>query len=185
MTESPETPGNAAARGMGFGAGMGCGCLLLIVGVLVVLAFIGGWGSARGEPVAGAASVIDGDTLSFADGKVRLAGMDAPERKQTCRRYGAAYACGDEAIRALRRLIGPYRVRCNATKRDRYGRLVATCSAGVIADLGARMVSDGWAVNAARYAPDYGAEEAAARAARRGLHAGTFVDPAAWRRGKR
>ena len=131
--------------------------------------------------------MIDGDTLRMADDhRVRLAGMDAPERRQSCRRSnGAVYRCGIEASRHLRTLIGRYRVTCEALARDRYGRMVAVCRAGGIADLGRRMVADGWAVNAKRYRPDYGAEEAAARAARRGMHAGRFVDPAAWRRGRR
>ena len=134
---------------------------------------------------AAAADVIDGDTIRLNGERVRLAGMDAPERRQTCQRRGADYSCGAEATRHLRRLIGRHPVTCEALARDRYGRMVATCGAGGIADLGRRMVRDGWAVNAKRYRPDYRFEEAAARRAGRGMHAGRFVDPGAWRRGKR
>ena len=152
--------------------------------VVFALAIVVAGGAGGGQLTS--ATVIDGDTLRMAADRVRLAGMDAPERRQSCRRSnGAVYPCGIRATEHLRTLIGRHPVTCQAKARDRYGRMVATCAAGGIADLGRRMVADGWAVDAARYRPDYGAEEAAARTARRGLHAGRFVDPAAWRRGER
>ncbi len=52
-------------------------------------------GVASAEPAGGAASVVDGDTLRWRGERVWLAGMDAPERRQSCRRAGgAAYSCG-------------------------------------------------------------------------------------------
>ena len=156
---------------------------LVAAAAFVLLAEVLAASGAAGEPAG--ARVIDGDTLRVNGERVRLAGMDAPERRQTCQRSnGAVYGCGIEASRHLRRLIGGYRVACEGLARDRYGRMVAVCRAGAI-DLGRRMVADGWAVDAARYRPNYATEEAAARAARRGLHAGRFVPPAAWRRGRR
>ncbi len=52
-------------------------------------------------------------------------------------------------------------------------------------DLGAWVVSQGWALAYRRYSPDYVDEEADAQAVRRGIWAGQFVKPWEWRRGNR
>ena len=49
-------------------------------------------------------------------------------------------------------------------------------------DIGAAMVRAGWALAYRRYAKDYIADEQEAKAAKRGLWAGTFQTPEAWRR---
>ena len=36
-------------------------------------------------PLVGSARVVDGDTLVIADSKIRLYGVDAPEKAQKCR----------------------------------------------------------------------------------------------------
>ena len=131
------------------------------------------WGSR--ETLQARPRVIDGDTLAVDGREVRLAGIDAPEYRQGCERSGKAWACGEEAATALRRLVGSGPIRCEGRRRDKYGRLVARCTTAE--DLGARLVRDGLAV---AYG-DYEAEEAAAKTARRGLWAGTFERPADWR----
>jgi len=55
------------------------------------------------------------------------------------------------------------------------------CSNGAV-DLGAEMASAGLALAYRQYTNDYVDEEAAARAARRGLWSGTFTEPWDWRR---
>ena len=75
-------------------------------------------------------------------------------------------------------------VACTPRGEDRYGRLLATCSTGAVADLGAALVRDGYAVNYGRYTSDYAAAESEARAARRGVWQGTFDNPEDWRHGK-
>jgi Staphylococcal nuclease homologue len=57
------------------------------------------------------------------------------------------------------------------------------CHRGEI-DLNAAMVREGWAVAFIEYATDYLAEEARAKRDRRGIWAGRFVVPAAYRRGE-
>jgi len=49
--------------------------------------------------------VIDGDTLEINSEKIRLWGIDAPERQQRCTENGQAYACGNKAREALTQLI--------------------------------------------------------------------------------
>jgi endonuclease YncB( thermonuclease family) len=52
--------------------------------------------------VTGPAGVIDGDTIEMAGRRIRLFGIDAPERDQSCRREEIAYLCGLAAADALR-----------------------------------------------------------------------------------
>ena len=75
------------------------------------------------------ARVIDGDTLDVGGVRIWLQGIDAPESGQSCRAGGKRWACGREATRALAGRIGGRSVECQERDRDRYGRLVATCSA--------------------------------------------------------
>lgn len=124
----------------------------------------------------GSAVVNDGDTLTLAGQRIRLRGIDAPEFGQTCTRDGASYGCGRQARRELETLIGGRTVVCEGWQRDRYGRLLAVCRAGDT-DLNRRLVEDGWAVGYG----DYADAELAARRAGRGMWAGTFDRPRAWR----
>ena len=135
------------------------------------------------ETLEGLARVVDGDTLDVGGRKVRMFGIDAPERSQTCRRGGETYACGHEATAALRELVGGAVV-CRGRDIDRYGRLVAVCFHGR-RDINAAMVEQGWAVAYRQYGTDYIVAETMARAGRRGMWAGSFEQPQDWRRRNR
>src|SRR5262249_24751865 len=75
-------------------------------------------------PLAGTASVIDGDTIEVHGIRIRLHGIDAPESRQECRRPdGTAWRCGQQAALALSDHIGRSPVSCKALDRDRYGRV--------------------------------------------------------------
>lgn len=129
--------------------------------------------------------IVDGDTLDIDGDRHRLAGVDAPERHQTCLDdAGASWACGRVATETLQALIGEGPVSCSTSSQDRYGRSVSSCSAGG-ADLGEALVRAGLAVNDRRYPPDRSAAEAAARDAGAGMHAGRFMPPWSWRAGAR
>lgn len=129
------------------------------------------------EPISGAARVIDGDTLSIGDTRIRLSGLDAPEIAQTCLRDDVSWECGRDAKERLRAMIGEREVVCMPRGGDRYGRMLATCVAGERA-LNAGMVEDGYAIADGAYE----AEERRARAAGRAIWAGTFDPPRQWRR---
>ena len=132
--------------------------------------------------VKGRARVIDGDSLRVKGVEVRLHGIDAPELRQTCRdSRGRRYACGRMARAHLQRLLAGRMVTCRRVTTDRYGRMVAVCTANG-EDIGRRMVRDGWAVAFVRYSRHYVSDERAARLARRGLWQGRFVPPSQWRR---
>ncbi len=134
--------------------------------------------------LTGSARVIDGDTLEIRGSRIRLHGIDAPERAQRCRSGGRFWSCGREATRALVRRIGSHPVACEARDRDRYGRVIAVCRVGG-KDVNAWMVAEGWALAYRKYSRRYVAQERAARAAKRGVWRGEVVAPWDWRRGKR
>jgi hypothetical protein len=108
-----------------------------------------------------------------------------PAAAQVCRDgAGRRYACGRVAVRALAAATAGRTVACTRLERDRYDRQVALCAADG-RDLGEAMVRGGLAVELPEYSQGrYSAAEHEARAARRGLWAGTFERPADWRRGR-
>ncbi len=129
--------------------------------------------------VSGSAVVIDGDTIEVGGIRIRLYGIDAPESGQTCVVGGKSWQCGRRATRALRDRIANRRVTCEERDWDG-GRTVAVCRLGG-SDLNDWMVSEGWVLAYQRYSRNYVAQEASARASRRGLWRGDFVAPWNWR----
>jgi endonuclease YncB( thermonuclease family) len=132
------------------------------------------------ERISGRAEVTDGDSLEIGSKRVRLYGVDALEGRQSCMRDGRAWACGEEAARKLRSLIGDRTVTCTKRDVDDYGRIVAVCRSGAT-DLGAEIVRAGFATAYRRYSLDYADEENEARRARRGIWASEFTDPEDYR----
>ena len=49
---------------------------------------------ALAQDITGPARVIDGDTLDVAGQRIRLYGIDAPEKNQTCQIEDVSWACG-------------------------------------------------------------------------------------------
>lgn len=140
---------------------------------------------AAAETIAGTASVIDGDTLEVRGKRIRLHGIDAPESAQLCQdASGKEWRCGQQAANALSERIARRPVTCEVKDTDRYGRSVAACSAGG-ENLNAWMAANGWAMAYRQYSKDYVDAEAAARASRAGIWAGTFQPPWEWRKDKR
>lgn len=133
--------------------------------------------------------VVDGDTVHIGENKIRLLGIDAPERRQTCAgRDGAPWACGQMATAALTGLLEASEtgIACAISGKDRYQRLLGRCYAGQVEggiDVQRALVLSGFAV--AEYADTYRNDEAEARRARRGIWAGTFLRPREWRRAQR
>ena len=140
--------------------------------------------ASAGADIVGKARVVDGDTIELAGSRIDLYGIDAPEAGQTCRAQGGDWACGREATFALAFEVGNHWVSCKEMETDETGRLAAVCYVGA-RDLGAIMVDRGWALAERRAVIDYVPQENRARQARRGLWRGRFVEPRAWRAGKR
>ena len=132
--------------------------------------------------VAGAAQVIDGDTLVIGERRIRILGIDAPERDQTCHDgAGHTWHCGADARRALAAHVARQQVSCHVAGQDRYGRDLARCAIGVT-DLAEWLVREGWAVPAGDEQGRYRAAGREAEASRKGIWSGSFTQPADWRR---
>ena len=132
--------------------------------------------------IRGAVRVVDADTLDVAGVRIRLHAIDAPEQDQSCvTEHGVPFACGAWATEQVRRAYAGRIATCTPVDRDRHGRTVATCAvAGV--DMGAEIVSRGWAFAYRRYGMDYDLDEKAAYIADRGLHGFRVQSPAQFRK---
>ena len=130
--------------------------------------------------VIGNARVVDGDTIHIGKTKVRLHGIDAPESKQTCRRDGEPWQCGEAATKALEDAIDGREVTCKGDKLDRYKRLLAICFVGNN-NLNVMMTRNGWALAYRKYSSDFVDAEVAAEKDGAGLWRGEFEKPWDWR----
>ncbi|MHB2167892.1 thermonuclease family protein [Alsobacter sp. R-9] len=148
---------------------------VVVSGLLARLGPLQTWLERR-QDLAGAVSVIDGDSLRLAGVELRLEGIDAPELAQTCLAEKGEVACGRMAREGLAGMSASGPVQCRVGREDRFGRGLALCRAGDL-DINREMVRRGLAVSFGRYEAD----EAEARQARRGIWAMRFEPPSAWR----
>ncbi len=160
--------------------------------ILFLIALLGlAWGYAKMTDQRETIASAPGETIRAADGdsfvigarKLRLTGIDAPELKQTCKdASGTDWACGAASHGALTQRLAQPSLACEAEASDRFGRALATCSTAETPDIAAAMVSAGLAISNEFYGMrDYGEEEDAARAAKRGIWRGAFTNPREWR----
>ena len=133
-------------------------------------------------PTANQVRVIDADTVDVDGARYRLFGIDAPEARQTCRAWGRTWDCGAAATEAL--MARAEGMSCEASGTDRFGRTIGVSSSGG-EDLNARLVANGWALAYRQFSEDYVSEEEQARANKRGIHRGEFIEPWNWRSGER
>jgi endonuclease YncB( thermonuclease family) len=137
---------------------------------------------AQGASFSGTARVIDGDTLDIGDRRVRIFGIDAPERAQTCTRAPAReWACGAWAEAEMKRRFGGRALTCTELDRDRYGRTVARCEDASGDDVARVLTEAGAAFAYRRYSHDYVEAEGRARAEAAGVWAGSAIRPAEFR----
>lgn len=135
-----------------------------------------------GIAVGAVTGIADGDTFYMQiDGistRVRLAEIDAPEKKQPF---------GRRSEQSLRELVGKQAVTVTWSKSDRYGRPIVQVDAGGV-NVNAEQVKRGFAWVYRQYAenPRLYVLEDEARLARRGLWADPApVEPWVWRKTRR
>jgi endonuclease YncB( thermonuclease family) len=122
----------------------------------------------------GPVRVVDGDTLDLNGQRIRLHGIDAPERSAACR--GAQSDCHQIATARLAALVQGRMLVCRDLGERTHGRVVAQCLVDGH-DLAALLLDEGVVMACPNYARrhphsrDYMAIEARARAAGRGLFA--------------
>jgi len=137
------------------------------------------------DTLAGRVSVIDGDTFEMHGKRIRLQGIDAPERGQQCKdANGKSYRCGLMAAKQMSGYVSGKTVNCEILDKDRYGRFIARCLANGT-DVNELLVKEGWALAYRQYSKDYASAELQAKRTNVGLWRGKFVEPWNWRRGER
>ncbi|MDA7428522.1 thermonuclease family protein [Primorskyibacter aestuariivivens] len=158
--------------------------MLRLCSILVLCAAASGVFAAPSS-VSGPVRVVDGDTIEIAGHKVRLFGIDAVERDQTCRHpTRGEWPCGAEVARVLAGLIDGQAATCESRGVDRYGRMLGICRING-QDVGAALVEAGWAFAYKKYSTLYVREEQRALHAGRGLWTSVVVQPSQYRASKR
>ena len=123
--------------------------------------------------------VVDGDTVKFGSQLVRLLGIDAPDRGQTC--DDGQWHPAPLAKKALEAFIAGRPVSCKQVDTNSTsGPPVAQCHAGDD-DLQAMMVLAGWAWSFGPYGSRYAPEEQEAVGRKAGVHGHRCVPAWEWR----
>lgn len=126
--------------------------------------------------------VFSGHLFRIKNHFIKLYAIDSPDTNQSCiDRQGAVYPCGKMAKNKLKQLIFNKQVNCALVATDGMNNYVATCKMGDY-DVGAVMVSSGWAVANRESTSVYIPYENEARMQKKGLWEGKFMAPWTFRR---
>ena len=145
---------------------------------------------ALGDTISGKALVIDGDTIKINSKKVRLFGIDAPEKKQKCKKlflsihilsFDKSYDCGIISTNKLKNKIKDDVIICNSKGKDRYKRIIAECFIDKT-NLNSWLVRNGYAVAYLKYSKKYLTAQNLAKKENRGIWQGKFEMPWDWRK---
>jgi endonuclease YncB( thermonuclease family) len=132
--------------------------------------------------ISGFAVITDGDTIKISNNRIRLHGIDAPERNQKCIKNSKEYSCGTVATIALTKKINKNRVKCLIQKnKDRYNRHIGVCFVKN-ENINKWMVRNGYAIAYRKYSKDYISDEKHAKVNKFGLWSGIFLKPEKWRK---
>jgi endonuclease YncB( thermonuclease family) len=147
---------------------------------------VSNWIGPKPAPIAGVASVIDGDTIEIHGQRIRFNGIDAPESAQQCDdAKGFRYRCGAKSAAALDKFLMLSRpIHCTFVSWDRYNRFVGDCYRADGKSVAAWLVGNGLALDWPKYSHGaYAGHQAKAEAAKVGLWVGKFQLPWEWRAG--
>ena len=166
---------------------------LIILIIISIIFFILTYIDVRSEninKISGFAKVVDGDTIKINSKKIRLYGIDAPEKKQKCKKtyltisfmsFTKDYMCGEVSMQKLIKKINKQKLNCNILDVDRYKRLIGECFKRNI-NLNSWMVSNGYAVAYRKYSKKYVSDEINAKNNKLGIWQGKFEMPWDYRR---
>ena len=166
---------------------------LIILIIISSIFFILTYNDVRSEninKISGFAKVVDGDTIKINSKKIRLYGIDAPEKKQKCKKtyltisfmsFTKDYMCGEVSTEKLIKKINKQKLNCNILDVDRYKRLIGECFKRNI-NLNSWMVSNGFAVAYRKYSKKYVSDEINAKNNKLGIWQGKFEMPWDYRR---
>ena len=166
---------------------------LIILIIISSIFFIVTYNDVRSEninKISGFAKIVDGDTIKINSKKIRLYGIDAPEKKQKCKKtyltisfmsFTKDYMCGEVSTQKLIKKINKQKLNCNIIDVDRYKRLIGECFKRNI-NLNSWMVSNGYAVAYRKYSKKYVSDEINAKNKKLGIWQGKFEMPWDYRR---
>ena len=141
--------------------------------------------------ISGKTDVIDGDTIKIKGQSIRLVGIDAPEKKQLCKKpylnlfiftFSKSYPCGQTSTNSLKKLINNQIILCKIEeKKDFFKRYLGTCFKDK-SNINSWLVKNGHALAFRKYSKKYLNEELYAKNNKIGLWQGTFEMPWEWRK---
>ena len=135
--------------------------------------------------ITGHAKVTDGDTIKINTFKIRLNGIDAPEKKQKCKRpyleififiFYEDYSCGQKSTEALIKKINNQKITCKISNVDYFKRLIGECYKRKT-NINSWLVSNGHAVAFRKYSKKYVQDEILAKQKKKGIWQGKFEMP--------
>ncbi len=142
------------------------------------------------KTISGKARIIDGDSIEINKKKIRLFGIDAPEKKQQCKKlyigisifnFYKNYPCGIKSTLNLKKFLKNQFITCKVQGIDRYKRYLAICFKNGI-NINAWSVKNGNSVAYKKYSSNYIFEENYAKKNKLGLWKGPFEMPWDWRK---
>ena len=131
--------------------------------------------------IIGLAKIIDGDTVYINNNKIRLHGIDAPEKNQLCFYNKIKWPCGKQSSNELEKIINNEILKCSTIDIDKYGRYVAICYKNNL-DINKIMVRKGWSIAYRYYSKDYIRDENYARLKKIGIWKSKFEEPYKFRK---
>jgi succinoglycan biosynthesis protein ExoI len=131
----------------------------------VLFAVLGACGGAqapgalkKGDLITGSAAVVDGNSFDIKSNRIRLWGIDTPERGAWCYRNGRRWKPMDDAVRALRHCVEAKTVTCRVQKVERawFRRWhTSECWTDDGQDVGECMIRAGWATDYTCFSDGY------------------------------
>ena len=161
--------------------------LFLVTNIFLIF-FLSSYNDVKSEEVkiiSGIAKVTDGDTIRIEGKKIRFFGIDAPEKKQQCKKpwltisfisFSKNYPCGQISTDKLKKKINNKLLICKWSNKDRYKRFIAECFKDKT-NVNAWMVRNGYAVAYRKYSKKFVSQEIFAKKEKLGLWSGTFMMP--------
>lgn len=131
--------------------------------------------------VAGRATPLSGQLVRIDRRVIRLEGIEAPERGQTCTRNGRSWPCGESARTALSRLVRGKTVTCVVSARDAGADAASGSCTADGRDVADALVREGHVFSASTLFGGYASAEREARNASRGVWAGEALRPSEYR----
>ncbi len=124
--------------------------------------------AAAGTTISGSARASAGDQLVIHGARIQLFGITAPAPGQSCPSASGDWPCGNRSLAALARRVDGKTVTCRVRHRVGHGHWQAVCHLRHT-DIGGLQVRAGWARALPEVTAAYAKDQAAARAAHKGI----------------